>query len=231
MPNDTPPTRSMRSGSSSTLTLVDIKQLIESVRGDLIKEIESLKLTIVSLQSKVVTLEVANQELQERCSHVERELILVKDDRFRICTEISNEVNDRVGRRHNLVISGVSEREGENDKEKCRQIFTVIGFDLNDNDFETNRIGRVKADGTRLVRVKFKEVMTRDSILQKAKDLRNQVNFKSVFINPDRTPLQQKHWKELLDEVKKRKTKGEDVVIFRNRIVPRRNFRTSDQNF
>ena len=96
---------------------------------------------------------------------------------------------------------------------------------------EANRVGRVNADRIRLIRVKFKDMSTRDSILHKAKDLTNHVTLKSVFINPGCTPLQQKCWKALLDEVKKRRKEGKDVVIFRDRIVASRTFRNSDQNF
>lgn len=80
----------------------------------------------------------------------------------------------------------------------------------------------------RLLKIKCKNIDARTKILQKARELRHHPEFRGVFLNQDRTPLQQTVYKELRTELLHRKQAGEDVIIKRDCVVLRKDVR---QNF
>lgn len=230
---NTPKTRSTRSGSSSaTLTIADVKVLTDSVRVEVIdtlkSEIGSLKEVISSLQGSINALEKKNQALQQRCSDVDAELQLLRADKFETASTIVGEVEDRLRRGCNLVISGVPEPDFDDppvsDFSKCAKIIETVCDDLTSEGVikTANRIGRPGARGPRLLKIKCKDVETRNQILRRAKDLRKSSQYKGVFINPDRTRMEQMHFKSLLKDLKYRKDNNEDVVIFRDSVVRRK---------
>lgn len=55
--------------------------------------------------------------------------------------------------------------------------------------------------------------------LRRAKRLRKHSKHHGVFINPDRSPLQQLSWKSLTEERKLRRIYDKDVVIYREQVV------------
>ena len=155
-----------------------------------------------------------------------------KEERKHQLSVIASEVEDRVRRSTNFIISGVPEPTStspeEEDDEKCADILMAIGLNDNNDVKEVCRIGKRKEDSdTRLLKVKCSDIDFRNCVLRKAKDLRKTSDFKSVYINSNLTRFQQMTRRELLEKLKKRITEGENVVIFRDRIVQR----TNKQNF
>ena len=149
----------------------------------------------------------------------------LKESKKEIFTATVEEVEDRARRRLNVVISGLPEcsdgDDDETDFTKCREILRDICHDT-DGVVAVQRLGRSREDNTRLLKVKCRDSDFRDLILRRAKELRRHVFHKTIFINPDRTPLEQEQHRILLRELKLRRESNEDVVIFRNRVVPRR---------
>ena len=143
-------------------------------------------------------------------------------------TSIAHEVEDRMTWGTNIVISRVaeststsSERHHEDDKSKCANILQAIGLDDADCVGEVFCVEKVREGSARLLKVKCTSVNFRNSVLRQDKCLKQQTEFKRVFINPDLTPLQQACRKELLEEYKRRRSNGENIVIFRDCIIPR----------
>ena len=102
----------------------------------------------------------------------------------------------------------------------CQELCYQLGVK---GDFEeVIRIGRNTSRARpRLICVKCRSLDTKTNILRNAKKLHEQPTFRGVFVNPDRTKLQQRNDKLLRDELKRRKDLGEDVMILRNKIVNR----------
>lgn len=232
MPTDTPPIRSTRSGSVSGITLQDIKTLVESSENRVVdsmkRELDGLKETITSLSTKICSLESQQQLLQSKYDEVCGELTSLKKDQILMVSELSNEIEEQVRRSQNFVISGIPESDAaslgsslKEDVEKNAEVLRTIGCDPA-SVVEVHRIGRPNRERPRLLRVKCTSVGVKESVLRNAKNLRKSPKFKGVYINPDRSPLQQRFWKDLYDELKKRREQGEDVIIFRNRITRRR---------
>jgi cell division septum initiation protein DivIVA len=138
---------------------------------------------------------------------------------------VYDELEQRIRRKGNIIISGVSERPNgtleekrEHDKEAVDSILKEMEAD--DCTFEKcYRIGQPKSNGVRLLRVIGFDEDERNKILRKAKSLRNKESFRGIYVNPDLTPIQQREAKKMRDELKERRKNGEEVVIYRGKIT------------
>ena len=217
--------RSTRANSHSNITLSDIKDLIESSKKELLKAVEqeTEKLTncINQLRLRVESLEKSNEALHQKNGQMEAEIEELKSER---CQEI-NELQERVFRQNNLIISGVAEKtEGSvqdrkaHDVSVCEKLCNELGIM---GDFEEiTRIGRNDTGPKpRLIRLRCKVMNMKQSILRNSKKLKDLPAYKGIFINPDRTRLQQKNDKALRDELKRRRGHGENVIISNNKII------------
>ena len=84
------------------------------------------------------------------------------------------------------------------------------------------RVGRPNGQGKgRLLRVTFSNSELKSEVLRSARKLKASTSFRKVYVNPDRTPVQQAEHKNLRSELLSRRGKGEDVVIFKQSVVPR----------
>ena len=229
MPNTTPTTRATRSNSATGISLQDIKDLIESSENRVIAalkgEIDDLKTAVTSLRQQISSLESQQQKLESNYDEVNGELMTLKGEMLLTQVELSNELDERVRRCQNFIISGLPEPKSsdtseDDDKEKCYEVLREIGCDV-DSVIETRRIGRPNQERPCLLRVTCDSVAAKESALRNAKKLRNASQFRGVYINPDRTPMQQRLWKDLLLELKCRREQGENAIIFRNRVIRR----------
>ena len=91
-----------------------------------------------------------------------------------------------------------------------------------DSIVEMKHIGRTSSQ-TRPLRLTLDCFHSRNSLLTKAKDLRKSRSFRNVFVNPDRTKAQRSEFKRLRDELKERRSKGENAVIYNRQVVVRDN--------
>ena len=84
-----------------------------------------------------------------------------------------------------------------------------------------------KRSGPRPVKVVFHSVMDRQSILRSARDLSKLEDthaFRRVYIRPDLTPAQLLEDKKLREEVRMRRSAGEDVILRNGKIVSQSSF-------
>ena len=226
---DTPAQRKLRSDShsNSTTTLKDIKTLIESTKTEILtymkKEVDGIKGILQCLVNRVDEIECVNRKLEERCAKLEE-----KQD------NIISEIEDRQRRQLNLVISGLPEQRDGNSDERRAHDESEVKLVLNEmgiknvKSYPVSRIGKTRSDRPRLLKVTCPDVTSKQLILRSGKVLRSSTLYRNVYVNEDRTPLQQEHSKQLRAELKRRKECGEDVVIFRNKISLRndlKNFR------
>lgn len=244
----TPTTRSTRSGSSTTsISLNDIKSLIDDKMKDLTKliektrseiiqtfrsDLEELRQTMSEVKVDVLELQKSNELLKKKNHYIENELIEIKQHQTNAVHEIIHEVEERERRKLNLVISGLPEpvihdddcddESIQNDRHNCDLMLRSLNITEADG-ITVHRIGRARqGDRPRLLKLKCNNIEQKITILRKARELRSHQRYREVYINPDRTHLQQIIHKSLRDELKHRKDAGEDVVIFRDRVVVRR---------
>ena len=67
---------------------------------------------------------------------------------------------------------------------------------------------------SRLLKISVKEEESKMQILRNAKLLKSSLHYKYVFVGPDRTPREQTEYRDLLRELKEKREKGEDVVLY-----------------
>ena len=120
---------------------------------------------------------------------------------------LKNAVRDAIeeeDRTRNLVIYGLDEEAGELLSDKVSQIFEELHEKPH---IETCRIGRLTAEkSVRPVKVMLSSYVAVRQILSKAKNLRKVDRFKSVYVCPDRTLEERKIQKQLVLELKQKKS-------------------------
>ena len=229
------PKRVTRSGSLSSASNVDeIKKMIAESRdfvvsqiGDelrLVKDqlstfssrIDAIEEAIKNIQSENLSLRSEISSLRNRTSNYENSKIEIMDASLM-------EFENRSFRRNNLIIRGVEEKDDGaleerrlHDEATVQDVFLDIGI-TDAEPVECRRIGK-KRNGPRMLKVKLGDVEEKMTILRKSKNLRNSSKYKDVYINPDLTPLQQDQEKKLRSELKERKQRGEDVILYRGRV-------------
>jgi len=171
-------------------------------------------------------LDQANEELKRENKHLREEMEKLKAAQENILSQTADELHLRSLRASNLILFGVPEESSgtllerkEKDSLFCATLLTELGLD---EDFEhVQRIGKIKPGGVRPLRMKCKSVDQKYRILQSSKGIKDLPYYESVFINPDRTPMQLEEDKKLRAELKKQRLDGRDVIIFRGKVIER----------
>ena len=86
---------------------------------------------------------------------------------------------------------------------------------------DVHRIGKVKPNQTRLLRVTLVDYNFKTSLLRNARKLRGLEKFQNVYVNTDRTKFQAEEFKKVRSEFYVQKESGEEVIIYRNRVIKR----------
>ena len=239
----TPSARNTRSNSNpcsstSSITLADISKLIHAAKDEMISsfrdELKKVKDSLTALASRVETIEsklnqvpqgLMNQE--RRLDNCYREIDALKETAKKLDPETTaNEIEMRLAKRNNLIISGVPELTQGSleqrrvwDEQKVKAI--LLELDVQNPHMEKIlRIGQ-NLQKERLICIKIQDFYLRQDILRKAKNLRNTTEFKHCYINPDRTPAQRAKDKELRETLKLKRKEGLDMVIKGGRLVLR----------
>ena len=244
MPHTVPSQRSTRSSSNpnTNITLVDIKNLIENSKTEIVEimktEIFKLSETVSALGNRIEELERKNRQLEkehsDRYTKLEKEVKRLQMHEDEKTDVLLNEMEQRIHRRGNVIVSGIPEQtEGsvEERKNEDREFIETLlnGITINESALETcQRLGYPRKGKPRPIRIMGLDPSEKMKILQKSKELKHHSTFKTIYINADLTPLQQLRAKNLRDELKARRESGEqDIVIYRGKIV-----RTADiKNF
>ena len=232
--------RVTRSNSQSGITLLDIKELLEKTKSETVKEMkvetnkiaDSMKLILARLEH----LERSNEELRKKNDDLEVELERLKIERQDELAAFADEVHQRSMRKKNLIITGVTESDGTVEARKredegfCKTLFAVLSSNVS---FEgAVRVGNIRQGRSRLLKVHFRTMEDKLRILRSCKELRNHPEYKSIYINPDRTPLEQEVHKRLREELKMRRESGEDdLVLYKGKIMSRNDIKNFPRRF
>lgn len=237
MPDSTPK-RSLRKNSSqsSALTLNDIKELIESMRSDILdtmkNENQKMNEDIQQIIHRLSQLDQANEELKLENTQLRKEIEKFKTTQGNILSQTADEIHLRSLRAPNLILFGVPEDTCGTVQERkssdflfCKSLLSALDID---EDFEhLQRIGKARPGGLRPLRMKCKSVGQKYRILKSSKTLKNTLKYKAVFVHPDRTPMQLEEDRRLRQELNMQRLAGRDVIISKGKIVER----TLKENF
>ena len=110
----------------------------------------------------------------------------------------------RGSQKKNLLIFGLTEDTTEQITEKVSEVFEVLAVKPK---IEAVRVGlKSKKQAPRPVKVSFSNATIVTQILSKCSVLRDSDRFKKVFISPDRSPEQRAVHRELVVQLKSKKT-------------------------
>lgn len=198
------------------------------------KEMENTNKLIETLLSRIEKLEQSNEQLREKYNKLLEDGSFTNDyNPDMIMHMVTTEMKETEIRKKNIMIFGLQEKNCEGLKERrqhdanlCNQIMKELKVD----DFEilhTQRMGKIRSDGKRPLKVVLSRTSAKQKIMKNAKELRK-TRFADIFINNDLTPFQQARAKQTRVELKERRKRGEDVVIYRGQVVTKaslKNFR------
>ena len=222
-----------RSGSTQ---LSEIKHLITESEKSIRSDINDLRQQFTLLTSRFDEIQRSVMTIDKKQENLKEQLLQVKADTIVLISESENsvfkEVENRIARMNNIIIRGLPEihagtleERDSSDRQKISKILSELDFTY-ERILETKRLGKPSSDGSRLLRVSLPEASKAQAILRKARSLRNG-DFRNVFIQADLTPYQQVKYRDLRKQLKDRKERGEDVVLYRDEI----RLRSELQNF
>lgn len=220
----TPHNRSTRSNSNNNtaITLTDIKTLIEGsdILNALKEGIEDVKKTLTALTKRVDLIDNRTTALEQKLRDLQHQQ-----------ENIFSEIEERDRRKTNIVISGIAEKvdgtledRREWDKSEAESVFRDLGQFVEGSISNVFRIGKLSSTKPRLMRIVCSDVKIKRDVLRQAKNLRSMPRHKTVYVNPDMTPMEQSENKRLRDEFQRRRNLGEDIIIRRGKIIPKENF-------
>lgn len=196
----------------------DIIEMKEELKEEL-KDIREGKDELFIESVKKIAKEIVNQEREK--VEVE-EVIPAKRETMRvIAKEAVQENNDKKGREANLVISYVDET-----KEAEEEVTDMLTFlDVSVEVKGIRRMGREKKENVnRPIWVNLGSKRERNSVLEKAKNLKDDIRWKHVYINRDMTENERKEAYQLRVELRERRreegTRGQsNFIIRRGRVI------------
>lgn len=132
-------------------------------------------------------------------------------------SKVMEEEKEIERRKNNLVIIGLPETEHrEQHKEQVKNVLDILDVQITQEEYDVQQIARGK-----MLVVKLKNEKMRNLILSRSRRL-NDTDFTNVFLCPDRTKKQREEHKSRVAELKARKQKGEQVIIYRDQIIDKK---------
>ena len=241
--------RQTRSGSAGSLQLTEFKKITkeseERILNTILGRFEALTYKIEALDASIKEVqsvqnkhasEIADikKDISEVC-HLKQKVLDQETVLQRIQKDMpdlimlnmektSDEIESRILRRNNVILAGVNQSPSGNlherqcdDRKICEEIVEFLGSPKG----EILDIQRVGQTANTLIKIKFKSFETKQNVIRNARKLRSSPQFEKIFVNPDRTPLQQQQNKILRRELRDRRENGEDVIIRRGAVVQR----------
>ena len=119
-----------------------------------------------------------------------------------------------------MVVFGLTEELSEDLDNKISSLFSDIEEKPS---FEAVRIGEQSEDTNRPVKVCLRNSETVHKILQKAKNLRKSATYRTVYVQPDRSPEERAKHRTLVAEMRRRASEDPDnyYYIFSGEIFHR----------
>ena len=195
-------------------------------------EINKINDKVDSLNKRVLSIEEYSRDMHREVEVFDNRLKAMSGDinearnaAHESIDEAVNECQQIQVRQNNIIVSGLVEMEEGTLQERAEhdsRRFLEILDELKSQSVEVKnlqRIGKSRNDGKRLLRVKLGSLSDKYEVLKRAK-IPKHGKFSGIYINPDQTPRQQRISKLLRNELRKRREAGEEVTIFRGKILP-----------
>ena len=141
---------------------------------------------------------------------------------------IADELADRERRKSNLIIYNLPD---PTDNSKDKSFFTELCksvFDTTVKITKSLRLGKKFENKNRSLLIGLENQQNAINITSRAAYLRRHNQYENIYIVPDMTKYQRSKHKQLVDELKRRKSNGENNLIIRNGEIVTRRLRTQN---
>ena len=129
---------------------------------------------------------------------------------------ILDELADKECRCKNLIVNNLEEDSEENsDESMLQELFSSV-FNLDVVLTKTVRLGQRNDSKPRPLLACFADTPMRNMILSYSGKLRKFDKYKKVYIVPDRTKFERQKHQKLVEELKHRRSNGEQILVIRN---------------
>ena len=204
------------------------KEDLDAIIKDLKLEFEQ---RVVELETRLKQVENENIKLSKRVDELEKsqppQLVWPCSNNgsssrsqveLNIINSITKETKERERRENNVVIFGVkastntdSKREKEENKVEIDKILKKLQVNVN-----VNNVIKLKSNNGNIAPfvVILNDKKERNSILKKAKDLRDSKEYEKVFINPDQTKAERYNSKLLREECREKNSENKDEEYY-----------------
>lgn len=223
----------LKSMMSEVVALKGIKKELDEVKKDsskvdqLCAEIDFMKKDIVALQSAKTNIDALDQKLDTtvrsfsdivKSQEAAAKSVATKVEDKQLRAQV-NEALEREKRKNNLVVFGLPDGDNDATMECAKKLCEVICKDEDIYPVAALRLGKPGTDKGP-VRLTFSSGEEKLSLLQKAKNLKNEKEYEKVYVTQDLTKSQQEEDKKLRDKLKEMRTAGEtDIKINKGQIV------------
>ena len=201
------------STTSIKTELFEAQQTIIKLQSELLacknEQLDALKVTVKSSVEDSVKAEFQSYSsvVQKNCS--------VSQDKSISSVDLKKAMKDVFqdeDRSKNIIVFGLPEENSEDLSGAVDQLFQEIGEKPL---YEACRMGRNKTDGNaRPIKITTKSSTVVDQILFKARKLKQVEKYKSVYLNPDRSPEQRNKRRDLVKELKRLSAEETDKRYF-----------------
>lgn len=194
------------------------------------------------VEEKVKKVEEKVSTQNQKVTDLKKEIITTTDEKIdslfkQKLTENMIEEQERKFRQNNVIVFGIEESKHTDkevriadDVDAMKDILASIQTSEAEMK-QLIRLGKRPEEGTdakpRPLKVVFQSESAKKEVLEKAKKLRSTKNCQ-IFIVQDMTPKERQRRKELVAERDYRKSQGEDVIIYMDKVVVRR--KRTDEN-
>ena len=162
------------------------------------------------------------------------QLDIEKSIRQHVSEEIE-EMKEQEERKNNVIIFNVKETPSEREEESkaadlnnIKEILTFSNPELADqindlNETSISRMGRLNADATkpRPIKLSVKNTKTKFQILKNSQKMKDCTSHTKIGFKKDLTKKQQQEESVLRAELEERKKAGDDVVIYKRKVISR----------
>ena len=190
----------------------------------LVSKYDSLAQSIKDLSSKIESLFSRNSNLQMEIDSVSESTTThtqpnEKQTSAATTLTVLDELADRERRSKNLIVYNF--RGASDSKSETPEIKDPIKsvFDLDVNLTKVACLGRRNESKPRPLLISHEDVLARGSILFQSGKLHNFDQHKNVYIAPDRTKMEREKHRKLVDELKRRRSSGEQNLVIRNGVI------------
>ena len=211
-------------------TCLKVEEVVGKVLEKVEKEMKENKEKLTIVKETLATNEMASKsyaDVLKKTMNEKMDQMAVHSKPPTQAKDMVQECFDHESRKCNVVISNIPEAQGAGignqsaaDKQAVYELCHMLHLEV--VIVKAVRLGAKSRDGRpRLLLVSNPSEETKWDVVRAAKNLKQIEQYKDIYVNPDMTRTEREEKAKLRVEARDRRNKGEDVFIFKGKVVVR----------